>query len=64
MTAIADVFDALSCKRCYKDAMSLDQCFAIMKSERGTHFDPQLLDLFIEMRTQVASIQLSYADEK
>jgi putative two-component system response regulator len=63
ITAVADVFDALSAKRCYKDAMSLDQCLTIMQSERGTHFDPRLLDIFVGLRTEVANIQLSYADE-
>lgn len=64
ITALADVFDALSSKRCYKDALPLDKCFAIMQSERGTHFDPQLLDAFIGLRTEVARIQLSCADEE
>jgi putative two-component system response regulator len=63
ITAIADVFDALSSKRCYKDAMPLDKCFTIMQSERGTHFDPKLLDIFLGLRNEITKIQLSYADE-
>ena len=46
--AIADVFDALISKRCYKDAMPVDKAIEIIKSESGTHFDPKLVDVFIE----------------
>ena len=41
ITAVADVFDALSSKRPYKPAFPLERCFAIMEEGRGTHFDPQ-----------------------
>jgi putative two-component system response regulator len=63
VTAIADVFDALSSKRCYKDAMPVDQCFEIMTRERGTHFDPAVFDAFMRRREEIVSIQLRYADE-
>jgi putative two-component system response regulator len=63
ITAVADVFDALSSKRCYKEAMPLEKCFEIMGSERGTHFDPRLLDIFVDARKEVTAIQLSCADD-
>jgi putative two-component system response regulator len=63
LTAVADVFDALSSKRCYKDAFSIDKCFEIMRSERGTHFDPKVLDMFLTLRPQVEEIQRTYVDE-
>lgn len=44
--AIADVFDALTSKRPYKEALSCDITLSIMERERGTHFDPYLLDIF------------------
>jgi HD-GYP domain-containing protein (c-di-GMP phosphodiesterase class II) len=44
--AIADVFDALTSRRPYKDALSYDATMAILEKDRGTHFDPQLLDRF------------------
>lgn len=44
--AIADVFDAVSAKRCYRDAMPIDQCFQIIENGRGTDFDPDLVDVF------------------
>jgi putative two-component system response regulator len=63
ITAVADVFDALSSKRCYKDSFPLDKCFSTMKEERGTHFEPRLLDLFLDRRSEIIQIQLDYADE-
>ena len=47
ITAIADVFDALTSKRPYKDAFSMEKAFAIMKDGQGKHFDPDLLDAFL-----------------
>src|SRR5690606_3947096 len=56
ITAVADVFDALSTKRCYKEAFSLDKCVAIMEGERGTHFDPRILDAFVAQRRRIVEI--------
>jgi putative two-component system response regulator len=64
MTAVADVFDALSSKRCYKAALPVDRCFEIMSEERGAHFDPEVFDAFVRRREQVVEIQLRYADEE
>ena len=47
--AIADVFDALTSKRPYKEAMPPAQATAIMAAGRGSHFDPVLLDRFFAM---------------
>ncbi len=44
--AVADVFDALTSKRCYKNAMSLEKAYAIIREESGTHFDPAVVDAF------------------
>jgi putative two-component system response regulator len=63
ITAAADVFDALSSRRCYKDAFPLDKCFAIMDEQRGAHFDPDVLDAFVKVRDQIVAVQLQYADE-
>lgn len=46
--AIADVFDALVSKRPYKEAMSMQEAFSIMKTERGKAFESDLLDAFTE----------------
>ena len=48
IVAIADVFDALSSKRVYKDAFPLEKTLAILEDGRGSHFDPKLIDLFFE----------------
>ena len=48
ITAIADVYDALSSDRPYKKAFCTDECLDIIKNERGTHFDPEVVDLFFE----------------
>lgn len=63
ITAIADVFDALSTRRCYKEAFPISKCFEIMAAERGTHFDPTLLDAFFSRRTDILEVQMRYADE-
>lgn len=54
--AIADVFDAVSEKRCYRDAMPLDKCFAIIKEGRGRDFDPLLVDCFLNIRDKVEKV--------
>jgi len=44
--AVADVFDALTSRRPYKEALSFEATMEILEQDRGTHFDPQLLDRF------------------
>ena len=44
--AVADVFDALTSKRCYKSAMPLEKAYAIIREETGTHFDPAVVEAF------------------
>jgi putative two-component system response regulator len=62
ITAVADVFDALSSKRPYKPAFELDRCFTIMEEGRGTHFDPKILDAFLACREALAQVQGALAD--
>ena len=47
IAAIADVFDALTSDRVYRKAFPLTEALEIMRRERGRHFDPELLDLFL-----------------
>ena len=54
--AIADVFDAVSQKRCYRDAMPLEESFAIIEKGSGTDFDPDLARLFLDAREDVTQI--------
>ena len=51
--ALADVFDALVSKRCYKDAYSYDKAFDIIKNDSGTHFDAKLAEVFISCRPEL-----------
>ena len=48
IVAIADVFDALSHARCYKPAWPIEEVLKVMREGSGLHFDPILLELFIE----------------
>ena len=54
--SIADVFDAISQKRCYREALSLDTCFSIIEKGRGEDFDPLLTDIFLEIRPKVEKV--------
>jgi putative two-component system response regulator len=62
ITAVADVFDALSTRRVYKPAFPLEKCFAILEEGRGSQFDPQVLDAFFGAREQIVTIQIRYAE--
>lgn len=54
--AVADVFDALVSKRCYKEAMPVDKAFAIIRESGGSHFDPELSRLFCRIRKDVEAV--------
>lgn len=62
ITAISDVFDALTSKRVYKPAFAVEKSFRMMKEQRGRHFDPDLLDVFLESKPHVLMIKERYAD--
>ncbi|WP_415906034.1 two-component system response regulator [Neptuniibacter sp. QD72_48] len=62
LMAIADVYDALISKRVYKNAMSHEQAVAIIEEGRGNHFDPDLVDCFIEIQGDLLAIALRFAD--
>ena len=57
VVAVADVYDALTSIRPYKQAWSADQAFEFLGAQRGRHFDPQLVDAFSGVRDAVARIQ-------
>jgi len=62
MTAVADVYDALSTKRSYKEPFSREKCFQILEEGRGTHFDPKILDAFFARSEEIVQVQLDYMD--
>jgi len=51
--AIADVYDALVSKRCYKEAMSFEQAYSVMMESMGSHFDPQMEEVFVKSRAKL-----------
>lgn len=51
--AIADVYDALVSKRCYKEPMSFEQAYTVMIESMGSHFDPKLEEVFILSREKL-----------
>jgi len=56
LMAVADVFDALISKRVYKSAMPIDEARAVITADRGTHFDPVIVDVFEERFDQFAAV--------
>jgi putative two-component system response regulator len=62
ITAVADVFDALSTSRSYKPAFPLRKCFDILEEGRSTHFDSEVLDAFFAAREQIVHIQIFFAE--
>lgn len=62
LMAIADVYDALITKRVYKPAFPHEKAVAIIIDGRGEHFDPNLVDAFIEIQDKFREIALKYAD--
>jgi putative two-component system response regulator len=60
--ALADVYDALITSKVYKDGVPHDKAVQIIFSERGTHFDPDMVDAFIEIQDTFAEIAKRYAD--
>jgi len=57
IVGLADVFDALISKRPYKDPFPVDQTIDIIKKERGEHFDPRVVDVFLENIDEVLKIK-------
>lgn len=62
ITAVADVFDALTSERPYKKAWPVEEAVALMQSEAGEHFDPVLIEKFNHLLPQILSCSEAYAD--
>ncbi|MBR3468177.1 MAG: HD domain-containing protein [Lachnospiraceae bacterium] len=54
--AVADVFDALVSRRCYKEPFSFEKAMEIIQKDAGTHFDPDVVKAFLESQDQVRAI--------
>jgi len=62
ITAVADVFDALSSKRPYKNALSTQETLAIMRASDGTHFDPRVLQAFEQALPEIFHMSRQLAE--
>lgn len=62
--AIADVYDALTTKRVYKNAFPHEKVMAIMNEGNGSHFDPIVFNAFLEVEIDFLSIAAAYEDEE
>jgi HD-GYP domain-containing protein (c-di-GMP phosphodiesterase class II) len=62
ITAIADVFDALGSDRVYKKAWELDRILNLFKEERGEHFDPRVVDAFMNKLPEIIRVRDEYKD--
>ena len=63
IVAVADVFDALSHKRCYKEAWTIEDAFTEILNNSGTQFDPEVVLAFMQVKDRICSIQMAYPDE-
>ncbi len=62
IVAVADVFDALTSERPYKKAWSVDEALEFLYENQGSHFDPQLVDLFLNSMDEVLRIRKRHRD--
>ena len=64
IAAISDVFDALTSERPYKKAWSVEKSLELIKSEKGKHFEPIMVDLFIENLPGILEIKDRFLDQE
>ena len=60
--AVADVYDALSSPRSYKDPFPDEKCLGILESDAGTHFDPEIVEIFFEIFDVIKAIRDKYKE--
>jgi len=62
LMALADVYDALICRRVYKPGLSHEQAVQIIVEGRGKHFDPDVVDAFLALAAEFNTVALRFAD--
>jgi HD-GYP domain-containing protein (c-di-GMP phosphodiesterase class II) len=62
IVSLADVYDALSCRRVYKEAWDEDKVFEELKKCRGTKFDPELVDIFFNVLPHIKQVRDQYPE--
>ncbi|MEI6259326.1 MAG: HD domain-containing phosphohydrolase, partial [Deltaproteobacteria bacterium] len=63
ITAIADVFDALTTRRPYKEPFSVEKSFAIIQESKGNHFDPDVVNAFFAVQDEIMAIKNEYQED-
>jgi putative two-component system response regulator len=63
IVAVADVFDALTTRRSYKPAMGIEQSLKIIRAERAKHFDPDLVDAFQAIFSEILDVKSRFSGE-
>lgn len=63
ITALADVYDALVSRRCYKEPWPEDDVHALLRDEKGKHFQPELIDAFFRSLPAIREIYTRYRDD-
>lgn len=63
LMAVADVYDALISRRCYKAPFSHETAVTMMEQGRGTHFDPDVIDSFVRIQDQFREIAKVFSDQ-
>jgi putative two-component system response regulator len=64
IVAVADVFDALTVRRPYKEPWSVDASFEMIRKSSGSHFEPRLVDAFLRIRNEIESIREGWARQE
>jgi putative two-component system response regulator len=62
ITALTDVFDALTSSRSYKKAWTLESAVSFIQENSGKHFDPRLVDAFMRVLPDIIKIREHFAD--
>jgi putative two-component system response regulator len=60
--ALVDVYDALISRRAYKPPLSHEEAVAVIRGGRGKHFDPEIVDAFLEIEAEFKRLAVKYAD--
>jgi putative two-component system response regulator len=64
IAALADVYDALTSKRCYKEAFSHEKAKEILQAESGRHFDPRMVEVFCQIEQEFRATRTYYHEEQ
>lgn len=62
IVSVADVFDALTCKRPYKDAWGVDRAVSVIKEEGGKQFDSKVVEAFLRSMDEIISVKNEFSE--